>query len=161
MEPHNLTILPLTNQHQTVLDQLNAMDPFVGTHISLGLEFGWHLVSDNAPFTEAQPYNTDDLLKAIVLLTDGKQTTKAWGQNDSHSSSNGEENLENMCTAIKAKGILMITIAFDLNDGETETRLSNCATSSQYFFDADSNAQLAAAFQTISGQLKQQIYVSK
>lgn len=161
MGPHNLTILPLTNQHQTVIDQLNAMDPYIGTHISLGLEFGWHVVSDNAPFTEAEPYGTEDLMKAIVLLTDGKQTTKAWGQSDSHSSSNGEENLEDMCTAIKAKGVLMITIAFDLNDGETETRLSNCATSAQYFFDADNNAELATAFSTISGLLKQQIYVSK
>ena len=161
MEPHNLTILPLTNTHQTVLNQLNAMDPFVGTHISLGLEFGWHVISDNAPFTEGQAYGTQDLMKAIVLLTDGKQTTKAWGQNDSHSSSNGEENLEDMCTAIKNKDVLMITIVFDLNDGDTETRMRNCATSPQYFFDADNNAELAEAFQSIASLLKQQIYVSR
>ncbi len=161
MGPHNLTILPLTNNHQAVTDQLNAMDPFVGTHIALGLEFGWHVISDNPPFTEGLAYGTDELLKAIVLLTDGKQTTKAWGQNDSHSRSNGEENLEDMCQAIKAKDVLMITIVFDLNDGETETRMRNCATTPDYYFDADNNQQLAEAFQSIGALLKQQIYVSR
>ena len=161
MASHNLKILPLTNNHASVVSKLNAMDPFVGTHISLGLEFGWHVISSNAPFSEGVAYNAPDVLKAIVLLTDGRQTTKAWGQNESYNTSNGEENLEVMCEAIKDKNVLLITVAFDLSDGGTRTRLTNCATSSAYFFDADTNSQLAAAFTEIGKLLKGKIYVSK
>ncbi len=66
-----------------------------------------------------------------------------------------------MCTAIKAKDVTLITIAFDLNDSETETRLSNCSASSDYFFDADNNAQLASAIESIAALLKQRIHASR
>jgi hypothetical protein len=161
MTAHNLEILPLTNNHSAVVAQLNAMDPFIGTHISLGLEFGWHVISDNAPFSEGAPYNDGETLKSIVLLTDGRQTVKAWGQGDSYTSGNGEENLEAMCEAIKDKGVMLITIAFDLSDTPTRTRLTNCATSTQYFFDADTNTQLAEAFEDIAKLIEGKIYVSQ
>ena len=161
MASHNLEILPLTNNHSAVVAKLNAMDPYIGTHISLGLEFGWHIISDNEPFTEGVAYSDTDTLKVIVLLTDGRQTVKAWGQGDSYTSGNGEENLETMCEAIKDKGVMLITIAFDLNDTPTRTRLSDCATSSHYFFDADTNAQLAEAFEDIAKLIEGKIYVSR
>ena len=161
MASHNLVIAPLTNDHQAIIDQLNAMDPYVGTHISLGLEFGWHLISPNPPFTEGVAYDDSSVLKVIVLLSDGRQTTKAWGPGDSYKDSNGEDNLEDMCEAIKQKDVMLVTIAFDLKYQETRDRLSNCATSPQYFFDADTNDQLVEAFEDIAKLIKGQIYVSK
>lgn len=161
MEPHNLTILRLTDNIPSVINQLNAMDPFVGTHISLGLAFGWKLVSPNAPYADAVAYGTKDILKSVVLLTDGRQSTKSWGPGASLSKTNGETNLEEMCANIKAKDILLITIAFDIKDNATENRLRNCATSPTYYFDADNNQQLSSAFTKISDLLKGKLYVSK
>ena len=161
MTPHNLTIMRLSNNIPSVLAQLNAMDPFVGTHIALGLAWGWKVISPNAPYSDGVAYNTNDTLKAIVLLTDGEQTTKAWGPGDDLSKDNGETNLETMCANIKAKGVLLVTITFDLNDTTTKNRMRNCASSYEYYFDADDNGALAAAFEAIAKLLNGRLYVSK
>lgn len=149
----NLIMRPLSTNHAGVISQLQSMTPYWYTHISLGLEFGWHMISPNSPWQEGVAYNTDEMVKAIVLLTDGKQTTKGWGPGDSSSVSNAESNLEDMCEAVKDTGVILVTVAFDLNDAATENRLRNCATSPAYFFDADTNASLAAAFEAIAAQI--------
>ena len=149
----NLIMRPLSNNHSAIINQIQSMTPYSNTHISLGLEFGWHLIAPNSPWQEGVAYDTEDVLKAIVLLTDGRQTSKGWGPGNSSSVSNAESNLEDMCEAIKATNVLLVTVAFDLNDSATENRLRNCATSPAYFFDADTNASLAAAFESIAGQI--------
>ena len=58
-----------------------------------------------------------------------------------------------LCTAMKAEGIIMYTVLFKVNDSDTETLYQNCATSPAHAFDADSNAALASAFQTIGVEL--------
>lgn len=157
----SLVIRPLTNDHSGTLSQLTDMEPYSGTHISLGLEFGWHVLSPNAPWTEGENYNKPNYIKSIVLLTDGEQTVSAWGPGNSSSSANGEDNLEDMCTSIKDENVLLVTVAFDLDDSATETRLRNCATSPSYYFDADNNAELAAAFKAIARKFAGQLHLSK
>ena len=72
---------------------------------------------------------------------------------------NGEAKTEintrmaNLCEAMKAQGILIFTILFQVNDTATETLYQNCATSSDHFFDADSNGELTSIFQTIGTEL--------
>jgi hypothetical protein len=58
-----------------------------------------------------------------------------------------------MCLAIKDTGILLVTVAFDLDDITTLNRLRNCATSPAFFFDTNTNASLAAAFEAIAAQI--------
>ena len=149
----NLIMSPLTSNHAATISQLQSMTPYSYTHISLGLAFGWHLIAPNSPWQEGVAYNTDNVLKAIILLTDGRQTAEGWGPGNSSSVSNAESNLEDMCQAIKDTGVLLVTVAFDLDDSATEDRLRNCATSPAYFFDADTNANLAAAFDAIAAQI--------
>lgn len=157
----NLVIAPLTNNHASIISQLRVMKPLGWTHISLGLSFGWHLISPNPPFDQAVPYDKEDHLKAIVLLTDGRQTSNAWGKSESSSVRNGEANLEDLCRGIKDKDVLMVTVAFDLRDTDTKNRLRNCATSSAYAFDADTNAELSVAFGQIAQQLVKHTYLSR
>lgn len=157
----HLVIAPLTNNHAAIKSQLSAMRPLGWTHISLGLSFGWHLISPNPPFAQAVPYDKEDHLKAIVLLTDGRQTSNAWGRSDSSSVRNGEENLEDLCKGIKDKDVLLVTVAFDLRDNATKKRLRNCATSEAYAFDADTNAELSVAFGQIAQQFVKHTYLSR
>lgn len=157
----NLVIAPLTNNHAAITSQLRAMRPLGWTHISLGLSFGWHVISPNPPFAQGAPYDKEDNLKAIVLLTDGRQTSNAWGKSESSSVRNGEENLEDLCNGIKDKDVLMVTVAFDLRDNATKQRLRNCATSKAYAFDADTNAELSVAFGQIAQQLVKHTYLSR
>ena len=57
--------------------------------------------------------------------------------------------------------LLVITVAFDLDDDETEERLSDCATSEGYFYIAEDNEALASAFDAITNQLATALYISK
>lgn len=158
----NLVMQPLTTDYAALTTQLASMTPYANTHISLGLSMGWHMISPNAPWTEGSPYGTGNMLKAIVLLTDGAQTTPAWGPADSNSVTNAETNLEDMCDAIKAQDVKIVTVAFDLSDTTTKTRLQNCATSPTHFFhDVSTGADLIAAFDKIAGQLAKDMYLSK
>ncbi len=83
-------ILLLTNDKQTVLDEINGMSPYGNTVIPSGLMWGWHLISPKFwPFAtvdaQGNPvpalYSDDTTIKAIVLVTDG--------DNDVSSGSNG------------------------------------------------------------------------
>lgn len=156
-----LTVRPLTNDHEKVKEWLDGMVPGGNTHISLGLAFGWHLVSPNAPFEEGVEYDEEGTKKFIVLLTDGAQTTKAWAPNDKYRVKNGEINLEALCKDIKKKNVHMITIAFDLKDEPTRNRLRNCATNKGYFFEADSNSELTTAFETIGALIQGSLHISR
>ena len=74
----------------------------------------------------------------------------------------GEANLEALCTNAKAKGITMITIAYDLDDTATRNRLKNCATDpDKNFFIATDTAAVASAFDNIKSVITAQIFVSK
>ncbi len=157
----NLVVAPLTNNHAAIKSQLRAMRPLGWTHISLGLSFGWHLISPNPPFSQAVAYDKEDHLKAIVLLTDGRQTSNAWGRRESSSVRNGERNLEDLCEGIKDKDVLLVTVAFDLRDNATKRRLRKCATSKAYAFDADTNAELSVAFGQIAQQFVKHTYLSR
>lgn len=149
----DLFVRPLTTNHNATLSQLKAMYPYSGTHIALGLEMGWHVISPNPPYSEGIPYGDDETIKVIVLLTDGRQSVGGNGPGDSNNVSHAQKNLEASCEAIKAQEVEIVTIGFDLYDSKTLERLKNCASKPSYFFDAKTNSDLASAFKSIVGQI--------
>ena len=160
--PRSLNVRPVSDQHDDVVSQLNDMVPYAWTHIALGFEFAWHLLSDSAPFTDVAANDDDATMKVIVLLTDGRQTEPAFGSGSSRTVSQGERNLESLCENAKSAGVRVITVAFDLQHQATENRLKGCATDpDKDFFIADDGAALANAFEEIRAELQQAIYISK
>ena len=149
----NIVTIPLTTDYSSLVSQLQIMTPVRLTNIALGLEMGWHLVSANQPFIDGVSYGDRKVQKFIVLLTDGAQTVGGWGPGGNFSISQADQNTESLCSAIKAKNIKMITVAFDLNDAATKTRLQNCASGPQYYFNAANNSDIARVFQDITAQL--------
>ncbi len=165
---NSLYVQPLTTNTDAIQDQLDRMTPYVWTNIALGMAYGWHILSPNAPFSEGVSYSDEETLKAIVLLTDGAQTAYSWGPNGRQSKENGERNLEKMCTNIKAlnndpdePNFIIITVAFDLNHAPTVNRLRNCASGPEFFYEAQDNAQLSAAFDGITQQLGKAIALTR
>lgn len=146
-----LVVKPLTNDRQALLNALSAMRPLKLTDISLGLQMGWHMLSPNAPFGEGAPYNDTEVEKTIVLLTDGRQTVGGFGPYDDFSIDQANANTLSSCTNIKAKGVKIITVAFDLDDQATKNMLMSCASHpSKYFFDAANTEGLLKAFEDIT-----------
>ena len=183
-----LLMRQLTSTTGVLLTDLNDWEPYGGTHISSGFQFGWHAISPNSVFPGGATYDKithndpeQRVLKAIVLLTDGAQTVPAYrkngnGQDNPETSdpswpmdkSNGEHNLEQQCIKAKDEGIVVVTVAFDLSDQDTIDRLEDCATykdasdpsKGKYAFSANSAGQLESAFKEIGDILAEMVYLS-
>ena len=64
----------LTTSISTVKTKLNQMVANGNTHIPLGMAWGWHVLSPNAPFADGAAYGTANTIKIVVLVTDGQNT---------------------------------------------------------------------------------------
>jgi Flp pilus assembly protein TadG len=67
-------IVPLTDTKLTVTNALDAMVAKGFTNIHEGLMWGWRVLSPGKPFTQGAPYETQNVRKYIVLMTDGVNT---------------------------------------------------------------------------------------
>ncbi len=159
--PKKLIVKPLSNDFAAINSQLDAMKPYEYTHIALGAEFGYHLLSPNLPFDEGASYSDTATRKIMVLLTDGVQTEPAFGPGPRHKH-RGEENLETICKNAKASGITVMTIAYNIDDTATVDRLRKCTTDPEKdFFSVEEGENIAAAFNAIKQQITAQIRIGK
>ena len=158
---NRLVTRELSDDHRATIDQLRAMRPYGYTNISLGLEFGWHMLEPGAPYA-ARSFSDTKNKKFVVLLTDGKQTAPAFGPGNSRNYQQGENNLTTLCSTIKQTDITVITIAFALDDSGTRNRLRNCSSDpDKNFFEAEDSNDLTRAFEEIQNQIASAIYLSK
>ena len=169
-------ITALSNSKSTVTNAIDALEPDGSTVIPAGLLWGWRVLSPEAPFTEGKAYDEKERVKAIVLLTDGQNDIDAPRNNHNRSyynafgfaasghlgSTNGyyaESELNSktatVCNNIKAKGILIYTIGFRINDSTTQNLLKNCASKPDMYYNSPSNSQLAEIFSDIAQGLSE------
>ena len=66
-----------------------------------------------------------------------------------------DRRMAEICTAMKAEGVILYTMTFQVNNTATNTLFENCATTPDHFFPSPSNADLMANFQEIGEQLSQ------
>ncbi len=159
---NNLLMKPLTDDFTGLKSRLDIMTPYAWTHIAVGVEFGFHMLSENDTLGDAADYDDDETMKFMVVLTDGAQTEPAFGSGSTRTVAQGESNLETLCTNAKAKGITVITIAYDLDDNATTQRLKNCATDpNSNFFVATDTAAVASAFTNIKTIITAEVFISK
>ena len=67
-------LLRMTTDMSAVNTELTQMVAYGNTHIPLGLVWGWHLLSPNAPFADGSAYGAANVMKIVVLVTDGENT---------------------------------------------------------------------------------------
>jgi hypothetical protein len=168
-------LVRLTNSATTLNSTISKMVAIGDTNLTMGLEWGWLTLSPNGPFADGAAYNTPNISKIIVFLTDGYNQTTA--NNDSDSSfysglgyiwqgrlgvtaaaSQAQRNsamdgrTAAVCNNIKADGITVYTVRIDVA-GVSPSVLQNCASSASQFYDVPNVANLPAAFQQIAGQI--------
>lgn len=170
-------ILPLTDQKQAVLDAADGMEANGYTNIAEGLMWGWRVISPDAPFTEGEPYGKKGHQKIIILLTDGQnQLNGANNFNKSMYSAYGyigsgrlgttssststiqkkmDERTAEACSNVKAKGVKVFTITFQVGDATTEKLMRDCATDKSMYFDSPDTATLSSVFKTIASKITQ------
>ena len=156
---------------KSAIDDMKAVG---NTNIPMGLVWGWHTLSPNAPFSDGVAYGTKNHRKIIILMTDGDNVASTGNyDNDSLYSGIGyiwqdllgitsgsssyrgdkmDDRLRLLCQNIKAKDIVLYTVRVEVKTGSSEL-LKTCATDSEKFFDVQNVSQLGAAFDAIAGSI--------
>lgn len=156
------TIHPLTNDYETLIADMDDMYATGSTFIPLGVEFGYHVLSPNVPFAEGASYSDRGTKKIMILVTDGVSGRPSYGPTGERTVEQSDPNLQLLCHNIKASGIRMITLAFDLDDPNQMGHLRDCATDpTTDFFDARIDSDLAAGFKQITEGITKQVYLSR
>lgn len=170
-------VTPLVAEKSTVSTAINAMEARGNTLINTGMVWGWRMLSPRwrglwggEMDTNELPldYNTPLMYKVVILMTDGDNTI----DNSSHSAywylNNGKLGTTNsstavttlntrtqqVCTSMKAQGILIYTIALGTSFNTASLNmLRNCASKPEYAFVSPTTDDMQTAFRQIGDSL--------
>lgn len=166
----------LTTSQSQLTNAINAMTAIGETNIPIGLAWGWHLLSPNAPFKDGVAYGETKTKKFIVLMTDGQnQSSDPKSDNRSYYSGLGfvwqnrigtvsndttvrrraiDARLSLLCDNIRKSRIQVFTVRVEVNDGDSAV-LRACATSPNMFFDVKDSSGLPKVFRAIADQISE------
>ena len=137
-------MMPLSNDWTSLNSKIDAMTPAGNTNVTIGLAWGFQLLSPIEPFNA--PAVAPDLDKVMVILTDGQNTQNRW----SSSSSSIDARTTKACDNIKAANIKLYTVR--VIDGNAAL-LRGCATKPSMFYDVQQAIQLVSVFGSIAQNL--------
>ncbi len=165
------TILPLNSNKSTLQSLISSLTVTGSTAGQIGMAWGWYSVSPNFNTlwsgSPAGPYAPEDTLKAVIIMTDGEfntpYNTGVIAQNaGSGSGGTGDKINQNatngdpfgqgaaLCDAMKAQGIIVYTVGFQIAaGGNAAALLADCATSPQHAYLPTSGGDLSEAFAAI------------
>lgn len=160
-------ILPLTDRRDDVIDRLAGLQAFGPTAGALGIMAGRYVLSPNwgsvwsgnhvpAPYAdlEVKQENGEPLLEKIaVVMSDGSfNTYRGWQDRTPEEVST---DAIRACDAMKADGIRIYTVAYDLDNLEEDeaqlakSTLQACGKDLSHFYEARDEDELKAAFRDI------------
>jgi Flp pilus assembly protein TadG len=140
-------MIPLTTNLLSIDAAVDGLVAGGATNVTIGVEWGLHALTASEPLSQAAADGTPNLVKALILLTDGMNTADRFG--DNNGGQIDQRTLE-ACTSAKAKGLTLFVIR--LIDGNA-TLLQSCASASENYFDVSDATQLTPLFENISTQL--------
>ncbi len=167
-------VTPLTGNRTLLDNQIDALVADGATIPNVGLVWGWRSISPRwrgewVGVDASLPLDADtpDLTKAVVFMTDGA-TDWWWSDytpygflddarlgttNEALVEAEIDNRVRTICENIKAEGVELYTIMFDLSSTYIEDMYRTCASSSDHFFDASNGAELEEAFKRIGRRL--------
>jgi hypothetical protein len=171
------TLRPLSNNRTTIKANIDTLGAAGSTGGHIGVGWGWYAVSPNFSnlfgSSAGGAYNSADTLKAVVIMTDGEYNSGYCNGVISADSTNGSGSAAlhincdapnghpfnqslAMCTAMKAAGVIVYTVGFQVvNDQRARDLINGCATSAGHVYLADSGTSLRTAFAAIGRDLTQ------
>jgi len=156
------TILPLSDivkdgGYKTISDKISSLVAAGNTNVTMGAVWGWHLLDEQAPFTEGKPYQTKNLQKFLILMTDGDNTENRFSTSESSINNRTKAACDNIkalpqntannpaTPAIKVWSIRVISGNADL--------LKGCATDSTTYVSVTDANQLEGVFTKIGTEI--------
>lgn len=164
-------IRPLSSDKAAMKSLISSFSVTGSTAGHIGLAWGWYTVSPtfNALWSgnPAGEFSPNELLKAVILMTDGEfNTNYCTGVLASNSGNGGErincaatngnpfDQAEELCDAMKAEGVVVYTVGLELSAGSNaEDVMRYCATSPDHVYLPASGGDLSEAFAAIGREL--------
>jgi hypothetical protein len=168
-------ILPLSSNKAALNTAIDNMVASGSTSGQVGVAWGWYMLSPTFGLWSGSSvpaaYGTDHLKKVAILMTDGeynspycngvisKDATTGSGNPLDHincnaTNGNSYAQSEALCAAMKAKGITVYTVAFQLiNTTSAQNLMTNCASGNGNRYDAANETELKAVFKTLANTL--------
>ncbi len=146
-------LMPLSYNWTALKARIDTMQPNGNTNTTIGLEWGWHSLTQNSPLNappEPSPYVYN---KVIIFLTDGDNTQNRFTSNQAQI----DARMSLACTNAKAAGIQIYTI---LVMQGSEPLLKACATDPSYYFKITQANQILTVFNQIGTKLAK-LHVAK
>lgn len=149
------TTMFLTTNWASLHAKVNSMQPVGMTYVGIGAAWGWHALSPTQPFSGAAAFNTPNLQKFLILLTDGDNTQSRAQNANGGSPSQAEVTAMDArtalaCTNAKAAGIKIYAIR--VINGNANL-LRNCASNPTMYYDVQDAGQLSVVFSSIGSQI--------
>ncbi|MDI6624174.1 MAG: ubiquitin-activating E1 FCCH domain-containing protein [Brevundimonas sp.] len=171
------TLQPLSSNKSILKSAIDGYSVQGSTAGQIGIGWGWYMVSPNFnslwPSSGAAEYNTADTLKAVIIMTDGefntpycsgvisRQAGTGSGSNTGKidcDADNGDpfDQGRAMCAAMKARGVLVYTVGFQITaGGNAANMLEACASTPANFYLPASGGDLSEAFAAIGRDITQ------
>jgi Flp pilus assembly protein TadG len=169
-------VTPLTNIRKSLDDSIDAMQASGNTNILEGLLWGWRVLSPTEPFTEGKAYGKPNNRKIVILMTDGENfigslpnfnssyytafgyaSQKRIGNPVSSSEATNRARVDaktlTACGNVKAKDIVIYTIAFGSDAKGSAPMLKACATDPTYFYAPQNSNELKPVFLKIADSI--------
>ena len=153
-------VLPMTNTQATIQSRISGLATGGNTYGNVGMAWGWHVISPSEPYAEGVDYDDRRWTKTVIMMTDGDNTVDTgYAVYGSYSTNpmtvdDLNERFEEICTSMKEEGIRIYTITFQSGiSDDTRDYYRRCATDETMYYNAPSDADLVAAFETIADQL--------
>ena len=155
-------VTPLTANKTRLHASIDALSTGGSTAGQLGIAWAWYMLSpnfasvwDKETANAAMAYDTPELAKVAILMTDGEfNFTTCEGRSTSSAGCSADSpfvQAQTICTAMKAEDIIIYTVGLELGTAsDTITFLTNCATSPMHAHLAADTEELEAAFQSIA-----------
>jgi Flp pilus assembly protein TadG len=173
-------IEPLTSSKSVLKTKIESLVSDGSTAGHIGLAWGWYMISPEwqgvwTGSSQPAAYSAPETMKVLVLMTDGAFNThycKGVNSKDGFGSSNVRINCNatngssfsqayKLCDNIKAKGITIYTVGFNIGSDKTATDfVKACATSPQHVYLPSGGTALKDAFKAI-GQEISRLRISK
>jgi Flp pilus assembly protein TadG len=165
---------PLTDDLDVINAKIDAMVAKGATDITTGLEWAWHTLTPQEPFTQAKPLGQAQ--KILILMTDGQNIPGFGGYsqeymnsytsfgfpkddllnhgiglygNDTDTISMFDDGTKRFCDAIKSEGITLYFVYFGEASVDSVDLVNHCASSAETAIVASNSDELIAAFEKI------------
>jgi Flp pilus assembly protein TadG len=162
------SLMPLTHNRAALLSRIDELvaDAYGWTNGRVGIQWSWYLLSPNwakvlAPENQPRARDPKVVSKYAILMTDGAFNV-AFDQVPAEEDFRMQEsrnwtNSEALCANMRAQGIEVFTIGFQLGNAAKQV-MRNCASpdkgSQKFFYDASTGAELKEAFRSIAQNIE-------